>query len=444
MRKTNFAKIKEAGIVEIGNAGVPIQIMLENRASLVIVNAVENESFLQAGRHLIEKFPEEVVEGLRIVKKILKAQNGVFCLKKINNLAVERLRNALVDKRGMFLHLVDDYYPAGDPEQLVYEVTGKVVPPGVDPQEFKIFICSVDTLLDIAKAVKGLPVTHRYVTVNGAVDQPVTLKVPLGTSVKKLIEVAKGPSGNHGYVLLAGGAIMGQLIADWSTPVTKELNSLVVLPSDHQFVQKKLSLLTQEYKLAQSLCNHCGHCTWVCPRNALGLKLEPHRIIQEMTNLEFLGSIKPEIIFNCSGCGLCTYYACDMGLAPGRFITAMKNSIKKPFQSLKTAECSVAETYQYRKVPLKRLLEKLGLERFAVEAPLTETVMKVDSVRISLQQRAGISASPVVTVGTTIEVGDLIGVIEPGMVGVNVHASLSGTITDVNQEFVEVTVKAEV
>jgi Na+-translocating ferredoxin:NAD+ oxidoreductase RnfC subunit len=85
------------------------------------------------------------------------------------------------------------YYPAGDELQIVYEVTGKVVPTGGLPLDVGAVVSNVSTLVNIANAGKGIPVTEKYVTVGGAVGRPCTLNVPIGINAAELVEAAGGP-----------------------------------------------------------------------------------------------------------------------------------------------------------------------------------------------------------------------------------------------------------
>ena len=59
-----------------------------------------------------------------------------------------------------------DTYPAGDEFVLVYDVIGRVIPPGGLPRDVGAVVVNVETLVNIGR---GRPVTHKYLTVAGAV-----------------------------------------------------------------------------------------------------------------------------------------------------------------------------------------------------------------------------------------------------------------------------------
>ena len=71
-------------------------------------------------------------------------------------------------------------------------------------------VANVETLMNI-----GLdqPVTHKYLTVAGAVAEPVTLRVPIGITIGEVIEAAGGATVADFGVLL-GGVMMAKPAAD--------------------------------------------------------------------------------------------------------------------------------------------------------------------------------------------------------------------------------------
>lgn len=443
MAKSNLEKIREAGIVGAGGAGFPTHIKIANKASVIIANGAECEPLLRVDRQMMETFPEKIVEGLQVVMRISNAEKGVICLKEKYHQAADRLSEVLKNKKRIELHFIGNYYPAGDEQQLVYEVTGKAVPTGGLPIDAGAIVCNVSTLINIAYAVEGTPVTHKYVTVNGSVGEPCTLNAPLGTPIQELIRAAKGPaSESEGYTVIAGGPMMGRIENDWTVPVTKGLGGLIVLPSDHKLVMKKNASLDKEYRLAKSVCCQCNYCTQICPRNALGLNVEPHKIMRAIGYGDPATLGGANSIFSCCDCGLCTYYACNMELSPGRMVTAVKNALlKKGVKPVKNIFGPVNAMREYGKVPVKRLIERLGLGKYDGEAPLQNETMQVDCVRIPLKQHIGAPAQPVVNPGDVVAEGDLIGAVAPEKVGANVHASISGSVTAVNEQFVEIRVK---
>lgn len=447
MFKSYLERIKDAGVVGAGGAGFPTHIKVNNPANVVIANGAECEPLLRVDQQIMELYADKIIEGLRIVMKISNSQKGEICLKEKYHKAIEKLKEAMdcSNSKNISLHLIGNYYPAGDEQQLVYEVTGKVVPLGGLPMDVGAIVCNVSTLLNIAEASSGIPVTTKFVTIAGEVQNPVTLNVPIGTPIKKLIEIAGGPKIQTGYSIILGGPAMGKIEGDWNTPVTKTLGGVIILPDDHPIVKKKTSTFEKDYKLAKSVCCQCNYCTQLCPRNALGLGVEPHKVMRAVAYGEPSAVGDTNTVFGCCDCGLCTYYACNMGLTPGKMVTTIKAGLaKKGIRPDKKVLFEVSDARSYKLVPVKRFLERLGLGKYDTATPIKIEPIEVNEVKIPLKQHIGVPAVPKVKVGDFVNKGDLIGFIEEGKLGANIHASIKGLITSVSEQSIGISGLSEV
>ena len=106
---------------------------------------------------------------------ITGAREGVIGIKEKYHDIIATLESKAPD--GVRIVPLPDVYPAGDEFILVHLVTGRVIPPGGLPKDVDTVVANVETLMNI-----GLdqPVTHKYLTVAGAVLRPVTVRVPVG------------------------------------------------------------------------------------------------------------------------------------------------------------------------------------------------------------------------------------------------------------------------
>ena len=135
------------------------------------------------------------------------------------------------------LYLSDSFYPAGDEQNLVFSITGKTVPTGGIPLDVGCVVSNVSTVLNIAHAMEGTPVTDKLVTVGGAVARPVTVSAPIGTPLSKLLDAAGGAIGDCTFIV--GGPLMGKLTDDLSQSVTKTTGGLLAIPRNHPIVAKR-------------------------------------------------------------------------------------------------------------------------------------------------------------------------------------------------------------
>lgn len=426
--------VMNAGILGAGGAGFPTHVKINCQAGAVIVNGAECEPLLRVDQQVMELYAAEVVEGLRLVMEQTGAKEGVIALKKHYEGAVKALGAAIEPFGQLRLHLLREYYPAGDEQQIVYEVTGRVVPTGCLPLDVGAVVCNASTLLNVADAAAGKKVVEKYVTVGGAVRTPRTFKVPVGISCRELLEAAGGTAEPCRYII--GGPCMGRVVDDPDVPVTKTTGGFLAFPVDHPLW--KLREETLNMQLIRSVCCQCSMCTQMCPRNALGLNVQPHKAMRTIAQgTDLLGDANG--VFSCCNCGVCTYYACNFGLKPSQAMQQMKAMLaQKGVKPRKEVYTRADRSIDDKKLPVKRLIARMGLERYDVDAPLSEKLLPTGQVRIMLRMGVGAPSVPVVGVGDKVRKNTLIADIALGKLGVKMHASISGTVTAVTDSYIEI------
>ncbi len=435
MAKDFVRIVRDAGVIGAGGAGFPTHIKSGSKAEIVIANGAECEPLAQADQQLMVKHAEKIIAGLSLLMDSAGASKGIVALKEKYEAAFASLSKAISGKANIELFPLRDFYPAGDEFVLVHEVTGKVISEGNLPLSEGVVVQNVGTLFNICEARRGIPVTHRYISVLGEVRYPATFRVPIGTAFGDIIEMAGGATVDE-FAMVAGGPMMGKVTFDVSNSVNKTLGMLLVLPRDHHLVALKTRPLQRNLRLIRSVCGQCSYCTELCPRYLLGHNVQPHRI---MRSLDYSQAAPPDVVTSaavCSGCGLCETYACIQGLSPRqvnmeiRAQLARKGYRREPSRG-KTV---VRQEMDQRKVPAERLLRRLGLERYKKSAPLKETSSSVRQVKIGLRQHIGAPAVPVVGVGDIMRQGDLIADIPDGQMGAKYHASVPGRVRKVDRD----------
>ena len=428
-------KIKEAGIIGAGGAGFPTHIKLSCSADVVIANGAECEPLLRTDRLMMETYSKKIMLGLKAAMYVTGAKRGVIALKKKYVKAVDAMRGALDSSTE--LYLMDSFYPAGDEQQIVYEVTGKVVPTGGLPIDVGAVVQNVATLVAIADALQGTPVMEKYVTVTGDVSDPAVYKAPIGMPITELIAAAGGSKDDSEYRVIIGGPMMGRVSENISAEVVeKTTGGIIVMPKDHTLIRQKTRDLMQDVRLAKSVCCQCNYCTQLCPRNALGLKVEPHKIMRALAlNADNFGEVNG--IFSCCDCGLCTQYACNFQLAPSRLMTKVKQELAKAgVKPEKKVALSVADNMESIKVPVSRLMIRLGIVGYDKDLPLKDERINTDCVRLPLKMHIGAPAVPIVKTGDNVKAGQMIASVNNG-VGANLHASMTGIAT-VTDKYIEI------
>ena len=430
-RLPGLDRIEAHGVVGAGGAGFPTAVKLRTSVPTVIVNGAECEPLLHKDKELLHHLAEPMLRGLSAAMALVGAQDGVIGIKEKYTDVMAGLQPHLPDR--VRILPLRDTYPAGDEFLLVYDAVGRVIPPGGLPKDVGAVVANVETLVNV-----GLdrPVTHKYLTVAGAVRTPVTLRAPLGMRIGELIDAAGGTTADEVAVLL-GGAMMGKLATSLDEVVTKTLGGLVVLPVSHPLVAWYRQERKQVERIGRSACDQCRFCTELCPRYLLGHPIQPHRAMQ---SLGFEGPQSPMIAgtLYCCECNLCSLYACPENLDPKNVCTFSKPVARelKLFWSGNPADVQPHPLAADRRAPMKRLIAKLGLNEFDNVGPLDDRTFAPARVTIPLKQHAGAPATPVVHPGTRVSAGDLVAAPQGEALGARLHASIDGIVREVTDAIV--------
>ena len=93
---------------------------------------------------------------------------------------------------------------------------------------------------------------------------------------------------------------------------------------------------------------------------------------------------------------------------------------------------------EFRSVASSRLIHRLRLTHYYREAPLSLRDFEPDEVVLKLQQHIGAQALPIVQIGETVSKGQLIAEIPENALGARVHASLSGRVTEITENYIRI------
>ena len=375
MEKNLIDIIAKSGIVGAGGAGFPTHVKMNAKAEYVIINGAECEPLLRVDQQLMAVETKKILDALKLCMEAVGADKGVIALKGHYEAAINSFNQLLGEYEGISLHLLPNFYPAGDEQITVYEVTGRIVPEGGIPLQCGVIVSNVETMLNIYNAYFE--------------DKPVT-----------------------------------------DSKITKTTKGLIVLPEDHPLIQDVKLPIPKMLHMAKAACCHCSMCSEVCPRHLIGHRIEPNKTIRFASYGSLCdGSDTPMIAFLCSECRLCQY-ACIMNLQPWKVNHELKGIMAKQGikSTLHNQPESVHPMREYKRFPIKKLIARLGLTKYNVAAPLTELTTEIDHVSIPVGQHIGAPAVPCVSVGDTVAKGDVIAQPAEGKLGACIHASISGTV----------------
>lgn len=408
-------------------------VKLKAEAEIVIANGAECEPLLHKDKQLMLKRADAVMRGLLLAAETVGAKRCIIGVKEKYHDVVNAVRSA-AQRSGAEVFTLGNFYPSGDEYVLVYEATGRLIPTGGLPKDVGCLVQNSETLANFADAVDSEnPVRDSWVTITGAVNQPSTFCVPIGTPYRLLLEAAGGATVPE-PVILDGGAMMGKLVLDWNTSVAKTTAGLVVVDRSHELVVRRELPRPKLERVGLSACDQCYYCTEFCPRFLLGHPIQPHKV---MRSLGFVGTSREywsEWGAACCECNLCSLYACPEDLDPKNMSTWAKQEVlKQGYRFPEPREVEVHPMQDSRKVPLPKLIQRLGLAEYNAPAPFRVFSQSNPVLTLRLDQHRGAPAHPVASAGQSVGEGDVIADVPSADMGCPLHAPRAGVIREVRQ-----------
>jgi len=290
--------VHKAGIVGIGGAGFPTHVKLKPPADTAVdtllLNGAECEPYITADHRMMLEKSAEIVEGARILLKILGITSCAIGIEDNKPDAIAAMQAALeaaptdgLDIRVLALRVK---YPQGSEKQLIQAITGRKVPAMALPSAVGVVVHNVSTTKAVYDAVVlGKPLIDKVITVSGfGIKRPANLLVKIGTRVSDIVEYCGGTTADLARVVL-GGPMMGFAVSTLDIPITKTTSSILFLSEDE--------IDTRPH----SNCIRCGWCLEACP---MGLEPKEVGIYVEANRAEDTEQFG---IFDCFECGSCAY-----------------------------------------------------------------------------------------------------------------------------------------
>ncbi len=293
-----LAKLKEGGIIGVGGAGFPTYAKLnpppDVKIDTLLLNGSECEPYITADHRMMVEHADEIVEGARIILRILgitKCQIGIEDNKPDAIEAMQKAASAQSsDSAQITVHPLEVKYPQGSERQLIYSITGLTVPSQALPSAVGVVVQNVSTARTIYDAVaRGKPYYEKVITISGlGIKRPANLQVKIGTRISDIVEYLGGTTDGLKKVVL-GGPMMGFAVSTLDIPILKTTSSVLFL-TDKEIDSSPFSN-----------CIRCGWCNNACPMGLQPNEIGVHAQAGRGADTERFGTL------DCFECGSCAY-----------------------------------------------------------------------------------------------------------------------------------------
>jgi Na+-translocating ferredoxin:NAD+ oxidoreductase subunit C len=325
--------IKEAGVVGMGGAAFPSHVKLSppKEVDYVIINACECEPFLTCDHRMLLDMTESVIEGAKIIAKIVGAKEIIIGIETNKPDAAEVIKVLSSNEDNISVTMLDVKYPQGAEKQLIKATVNREVPPGKLPFEVGVVVHNVATCIAIFEAVKyEKPLYERVLTVTvDGIAKPSNVRALVGTPIGHIIHECGGfkgigsedvridtsdvryptyapPEANAKVIM--GGPMTGFAQESLDVPIVKGTGGILVFTPD---------MINEKDYLA---CVRCSRCVQHCPMglypNAIGTYAETGRYNHSID----WGAL------DCFECGVCVY-VCPSNRPIVRFVREVKQHV---------------------------------------------------------------------------------------------------------------------
>ena len=293
-REQLIEKIYQAGIAGLGGAVFPTAAKIhsaEKQVKLLIINGAECEPYITCDDRLMRDRADEIIEGVRILRYILRPEKVVIAVEDNKLEAVSALEHALHGANDIDIRIIPTKYPSGAAKQLIQVLTGMEVPSGQRSSSIGVLMQNVGTAFAIKRAVlDDEPLIERVVTLTGdKIPNKGNYWARFGTPIYHLLREA-GYQYDERFPVFMGGPMMGVILPDLNAPMTKVANCLLA-PDHFEYAPPE----------PEKSCIRCSACSDACP-----VKLMPQQLYW-FARSENHEKSEEYSLKDCIECGVCAY-----------------------------------------------------------------------------------------------------------------------------------------
>ncbi len=289
-REEFIAAVRKSGAVGLGGAGFPTHFKLSPKTAVdtLIINAAECEPYITSDDRTMQEKQAEIIASIRRIMEVLGISQCFIGVENNKPQAIELLTKCAEADDSITIVPLPPVYPQGAEKVMIFNITGRIVEEGQLPSDQGVIVLNVSTVAFLEEYFRtGMPLVSRSLTIDGdAIDKPCNVTVPVGTSIREVLEYAQCRFDDVAR-LIGGGPMMGAGLPEFDMPITKTHNAILAFTKDKPAVT--------------TACIRCGRCLNVCPLKLMPTAMEQAYRKRDRAELESLH------MSLCMLCGCCSY-----------------------------------------------------------------------------------------------------------------------------------------
>ncbi|MBU1683942.1 hypothetical protein KKC56_00535 [Patescibacteria group bacterium] len=220
-----ITKLKKSNLLGKGGANFPTSLkweMVKNAEAekkYIVCNGSEGEPNVFKDGFILENYPEEVIEGIKIALATINNSSAYIYLRKDYYEKYKNKLEELIGNLPITLFKKTGHYIAGEETSILEAIEGKRPEPRIKPPfppqsglwNYPTLINNVETFYYVSKINKDEYQNTRFYSINGAVKNEGVYELPENYSISQILkETNNWP--DFSFFVQAGGGAIGEIL----------------------------------------------------------------------------------------------------------------------------------------------------------------------------------------------------------------------------------------
>ncbi len=251
----------------------------------VVVCGIDKDLLMNTNSHIISSCPDDVKNGLVILKKIFAAGQAVV----VSGKDMMKDLSVIGGASGVEMRLVGSEYPSAFPHQMMRNIFETPVPAGKSCKDLGFCFLSAEAAASVGRAfgTGQIPVTKTLTLIKKDLTT-VIAEARIGTPVGDIFKACGVITEDRDRIII-GGPLTGYAVYSEDYPVQPDTDAVMVQGSE------------AVSSVSDYPCINCGECVRICPA-----KVPVNMLVRFCENAQYERAAEEYDLHSCIECGLCS------------------------------------------------------------------------------------------------------------------------------------------